>query len=121
MVIFGEEYGFLLTVGASAEIADLCPEGDLNRMSEVLYGSFSQTIKFTASFIQAMAKGYDDARRFAGEEVNHKPLTVDMIMALPRDVFQEVQSAALAAFKSDSEQSVEVAPSKKKENPSEEE
>ena len=27
MKIFGEEYGFALTVGASAEIADLCPDG----------------------------------------------------------------------------------------------
>ena len=114
MKIFDEEYGFMLTVGASAAIADLCPDGDLNRMGEVLEGRFSQTINFTASFIAAMAKGFDDAKRFAGEEVTHKPLTAEMVKALPSDLFKEVQAAALAAFQGDTKTTVEVAPSKKK-------
>lgn len=116
MNIFGEEYGFSLTVGASAAIADLCPDGDLNRMNEVLSGRLSNTINFTASFIAAMAKGFDDARRYAGEEVTHKPLTADMVLALPGDVFGEVQNAALAAFREDTKTTVEVEPSKKEEN-----
>ena len=116
MKIFDEEYGFMLTVGASAEIADLCPDGDLNRMGEVLQGRFSQTINFTASFIEAMAKGFDDAERFAGHSVTHKPLTADMVKALPSNVFKDVQAAALAAFRGDTETPVEVAPSKKEES-----
>ena len=116
MKIYDEEYGFMLTVGASAEIADLCPDGDLNRMSELLQGRFSQTINFTASFIQAMAKGFDDAKRFAGEEVTHRPLTAEMVKALPSNVFKDVQAAALAAFRGDTETTVEVAPSKKEES-----
>lgn len=116
MKIFGEEYGFALTVGASAEIADLCPDGDLSRIAEVLEGSFSKTVKFTASFISAMAKGYDDEKRYNGEEITHRPLTVDMVLALPSDVFKEVQDAALAAFRGDMKTTVEVAPPKKEEN-----
>lgn len=116
MTIFNEEYGFMLTIGATAKIADLCPDGDLNRMGEVLDGKTSDTINFTASFICAMAAGFDDARRFAGEEITHRPLTVEMVKALPGNVFNEVQSAALSAFKGDMEATVEVAPSKKKEN-----
>ena len=116
MKIFDEDYGFMLTVGASAEIADLCPDGDLNRMNELLQGRFSQTINFTAKFIQAMAKGFDDAKRFAGEEVTHKPLTAEMVLALPSNVFKDVQAAALAAFRGDTETTVEVAPSKKRES-----
>ena len=116
MVIFGEEYGFMLTVGASAAIADLCPDGDLNRMGEVLEGRVSNTINFTASFIEAMAKGFDDAKRYAGEEVTHRPLTADMVKALPSDVFKELQSAALASFRGDTKATVEVEPSKKEEN-----
>ena len=115
MKIYGEEYGFMLTVGASAAIADLCPDGDLNRMNEVLSGRLSKTIDFTASFIAAMAKGFDDAKRYAGEEVTHKPLTAEMVKSLPSDAFQKVQAAALAAFAEDTKTSVEVAPSKKKE------
>ena len=115
MIIFGEEYGFMLTIGASAAIADLCPDGDLNRMGEVLEGRVSNAINFTASFIEAMAKGFDDAKRYAGEVVTHKPLTADMVKALPGDVFGKVQAAALAAFKDDTKTSVEVEPSKKEE------
>ena len=114
MVIFGEEYGFMLTVGASAAIADLCPDGDLNRMNEVLDGKYSDTVNFTAYFIEAMAKGFDDAKRYAGEEVTHRPLTADMAKALPSDVFQDLQAAALASFSTDLKTTVEVAQSKKK-------
>ena len=116
MKIFEEEYGFALTVGASAEIADMCPDGDLNRMGELLEGRFSETVNFTASFIAAMAKGFDDARRFSGEQVTHKPLTKEMVLALPSNAFKEVQNAALAAFKGDTETTMEVAPSKKRES-----
>lgn len=121
MVIFGEEYGFMLTVGASAAIADLCPDGDLNRMSEVLEGRISNAINFTASFIEAMAKGFDDAKRYAGEEITHRPLTADMVKALPSEVFKEVQAAALASFRGDTETTVEVAPPKKEESRQEKE
>ena len=117
MEIFGEEYGFMLTIGASAEIADFCPDGDLSRIEEVLdENKFSQVVKFTAHFCEAMAKGFDDARRFSGEEVTHRPLTAEMVLALPKDDFKDVQSAAIAAFRGDTKTTVEVAPSKKEEN-----
>lgn len=117
MKIFGEDYGFMLTVGASSEIADLCPDGDLTRMGELLQGTFSQTINFTAAFIEAMAKGFDDAKRFSGESVTHPPLTAEMVKALPGDLFKEVQAAALASFRGDTKTTVEVEPAKKKEKP----
>ena len=57
MEIFGEEYGFKLTIGASAAIAELCPDGDLARIEEVLDEKrVAKVINFTASFIEAMAK-----------------------------------------------------------------
>lgn len=115
MTIFVHEYGFKLTVGAAAAIADHCPDGDLNRMNEVLTGKFSGTIDFMASMIEAMAAGFDDAERYAGKEITHPKLTADMVKALPSDVFQDVQNAALTAFKADTKTTVEVAPSKKKE------
>ena len=117
MVIFGEEYGFLLTIGASAAIAELCPDGDLSRIEEVLDETkLSQVINFTAHLCEAMAKGFDDAKRYAGEEVTHRPLTADMVLALQKDDFRDVQAAAIAAFRGDTETTVEVAPSKKKES-----
>ena len=36
MKIGNKEYGFRLTVGASLQIAKLCPNGDLSRISEAI-------------------------------------------------------------------------------------
>ena len=119
MEIFGHEYGFMLTVGASAEVAELCPGGDLTRISEALDGRFADTVEVTARFVVAMAGGYDASRLYAGEPVEHPPLTVNMLKALSFAKFQEVQRAAMASFRGDTTPSVEVEPSKKKETLSE--
>lgn len=117
MVIFGEEYGFLLTIGASAAVAELCPDGDLSRINEVLdENKVGQVINFTAHLCEAMAKGFDDEKRFSGEQVTHRPLTAEMVLALSRDDFKDVQAAAIAAFKASTATTVELAPSKKKES-----
>lgn len=121
MEIFGEEYGFELTIGASATIADLCPDGDLTRIGEMLEERTSKVILFSAKFIEAMAKGFDDARRYAGEEITHRPLTAEMVMALPSNVFKEVQAAAIESFRGDTKTTVEVAPPKKEGNRQEKE
>ena len=121
MVIFGEDYGFMLTVGASAAISDLCPDGDLTKIGDLLEGKTGDVIRFTAQFIVEMAKGFDDAKRFAGEEITHRPLTIEMVMALPSDVFKEAQAAAISAFRGDTKTTVEVAPPKKEENRQEKE
>ena len=116
MKIFGEEYGFMLTVGSSAAVADLCPDGDLTRIGELLNTKYSEMVKFISVFVEEMAKGYDDYHRNMGEEITHKPLTAAMVLALPNDELKSVQDAALKAFRRDSETTVEVEPSKKKEN-----
>lgn len=115
MEIFGHEYGFLLTVGASAEVAELCPGGDLTRISEALDGCFADTIEVTCRFVVAMASGFDAAKAFAGEPVEHPSLTVAMLKALSFAEFKAVQAAAMASFRGDTTPSVEVEPSKKKE------
>lgn len=115
MKIFGEEYGMMLTVGASAEIADLCPDGDFTRIGEVLDMKYSDMINAITRIVVAMANGYDEAKRYSGEEVTHKPLTVEMVKALPSNIFREAQNEAFAAFREGSKTTVEVEPSKKEE------
>jgi len=116
MEIFGHEYKFFLTVGASAEIADLCPQGDLSRISEALNAPYGTRVSFVSGLIAALAKGYDEAARFRGEDVTHPTLTAAMLKALPSEAFNEAQREALDAFSGGMKQTVEVAPSKKKEN-----
>lgn len=119
MEIFGHDYGFLLTVGASAEVAELCPGGDLAKIGEALTGRFADTIEITARFIVAMAAGYDAAQAFSGVQIGHPALTAEMVKALPMPKFKEVQAAAMASFRGDMAPTVEVEPSKKKETLSE--
>lgn len=117
MNIFGNEYGFALTVGASAEISKLCPEGDLSRLGEVLSGDvFASTANAGAEIVAAMAKAYDQAQKFSGKTIDHPPLTAEMVLALPQNAFMAVLSHAMSAFASDTAVTVEVEPSKKKEN-----
>lgn len=114
MEIFGHEYGFLLTVGASAKVSDLCPGGDLTRIGEAFgASSFGSTIRFVAEFIAALAKGYDDAERFAGRPVDHPPLTAEMVLALPSSEFNAARQEAMSAFGGSMKGSVEAEPSKK--------
>lgn len=118
MKIFGEEYGFLMTVGASTKIADLCPDGDLTRMGEMMEGKTSEMMKFSIKLILAMSEAYDASERFWGREVTHKPLSEEMLNALPLMELKKIQTEAVKAFKDGMETTVEVAPPKKEENPS---
>ena len=40
MIIFGKERGFSFTVGASVEIAEMCPDGDLTKIEKFLSGKY---------------------------------------------------------------------------------
>lgn len=114
MVVFGKERRFLLTVGASAEIAELCPDGDLSRLSEVLSAPYVQSMQSIARIIVALNKGYEQRQKFNGEEYND-PLTVDMVMSLDTDEVRELQREALSAFRRDTKTTIKTESKKKTE------
>ncbi len=113
MVVHGKERNFLLTVGASAEIADLCPGGDLSRIGEVLDGNYNKTLRTVAKIIAAMSRGYENNRKYEEPGYEPNPLTVDEIMSLPTNVLKQLESEALSKFSEDSETSVNVEETKK--------
>lgn len=113
MIVHGKERNFLLTVGASSEIADLCPGGDLSRIGEVLEGSYNKTLRTVAKMIAAMSRGYENNRKYEEPGYEPDPLTVDEIMSLPTKVLGELEAEALAKFSEDSGTSVEVEEPKK--------
>lgn len=119
MKIFGNEYGFMLTVGAAEEISEICPDGDLSRIGEVLAGTYKNTIETVTSIILAMSRAFDLSKAFDGEPQDHPELTATMLKALPQDKFLAVQSEAMSAFRGDTKTTVEIEPSKKKESPEE--
>lgn len=121
MQVHGREVGFRFTVGASAKISDLCPDGDISRLGEVLEGSYGKVVRDTAAIIVAMSEGYAAALAFetfgradiGGDLRPPRPLTVDEVLSLRESEFIQLQQAALAAWSEDSKPTVEVEPEKK--------
>lgn len=121
MQVHDREVGFRFTVGASAKISDLCPDGDISRLGEVLEGSYGKVVRDTAAIIVAMSEGYAAALAFeafgradiGGDWKPPRPLTVDEVLSLRESEFIQLQQAALAAWTEDSKPTVEVEPEKK--------
>ena len=108
MNIFGHDYHFLLTVGASADIADLCPEGDIERLNEALTGAYSHTLDVAMGMIIAMSKGYENNRELVDPGYVPKPLTRDQLLNLTQQEFAALEEEAVKAFAVSKERAVEV-------------
>ena len=113
MQVHGREVGFRFTVGASAKISDLCPDGDISRLGEVLEGQYGRVARDSAAIIAALSEGYEQARAFEIPGYEPQPLTVEEVLTLRMDEFAQLQQAALAAWSEDSKPTVEVEPEKK--------
>lgn len=113
MQIYGREVGFRFTVGASAKISDLCPDGDITRLGEVLEGQYGQITRDTAAIIVALSEGYEQARSFEVPGYKPDPLTADELFSLRPSEFNALQQAALASWAEDGKPTVEVEPEKK--------
>lgn len=113
MQVYGREVGFRFTVGASAKIADLCPDGDIERLGELLNGNYGQVSRDTASIVVALSEGYEQAQRFEDPSYKPRPLSVEEIMSLRPAEFMALQKAALSAWAADKATTVEAEPEKK--------
>lgn len=113
--VFGKPYELMMTVGASEEIAKLCPDGKLENIYKVFDGkSDAEALDFSVRFICILSNAADENAEFAGNPVDHPKLTDKMLKAMPADQFALMQGIAMGAIKESSETSVEVEPSKKK-------
>ena len=112
MNINGKERGFLLTIGASAEISDLCPQGDLSRLGEVFNQSYGKQIRVTAKLIAAMSRGFENQKHYEDPDYEPDPLTVDEIMTLDTATFQALTHVVMEQFTADAQPSVETEPKK---------
>lgn len=114
MTVFGREVGFLLTVGAAAEVSELCPDGDIGRLRDALTGSTAKELRITAELVSALSRGYEENRAFSEPGYTPRPLTVREVSALPQSVFLAVQKEAVAAYTASMQTRVEVEEDKKK-------
>lgn len=111
MEINGKERNFKLTVGAAAEISELCPEGDLDRLQEVLEGaSFAKTTRTMAKVVVALNRGYSDSIDARNEKAD--VLTVREVLALEVPDFKALVEEAMSSFRQDKKGEVEITPKK---------
>lgn len=114
MELYGRDYGFKLTVGGMADIADLCPDGDITKIQSLFDGRYSKITKKGIAFICILSTGYEEARGFEDPDYKPTPLTPALVRSLAPAEFAALQKEAMAAFGQDAKPSVEVDTTAKK-------
>lgn len=115
MEIYGREYSFRLTVGAACDIAELCPDKQLQNFGKLLQGAgFGSATEGRAAFICALSRGEEEARAFETPGYKPEPITPELLRALSLKEFGQALAEATEAFASGLETTVGVAPDKKK-------
>lgn len=106
MKIKGKEVGFALTVGASIELAKICPNHEITRIGELFAEDYLANMENICKFIAIMSKGFKDAEALEGRNV--EMLTEEQVKALRPDELTAIMSEAMASFKSDGKGEVEA-------------
>lgn len=114
MEIFGHEYGFMFTVQASVDLAEICPEKKLENLDK-LFSAEDMTASMTAAANMAaiLSKAHEQYKRFEDPAYEPCVLTVEMALALPHKQFAQLQKAAMESIQAGKETEVEIEPSKK--------
>lgn len=114
MVIHGKERGFALTIGATIEIAEFCPNGDISRVGDAITkGGYAKQMRNIVKLIVALNRGYEEKRKFEEPGYASEPLTEAEVASLTTGELTELQVEAMAAFGQDAQSTVETKPSKK--------
>ena len=114
MFLNGRDVKFKFTVGASFEIADLCPEGKIENIEKLWQGTYRENAENEIQFMIALNKGYIDAQKFIDPKFADKPLTKEELLYLDNNEYQKLSQEALAAYLGDSKRKVDTAPVKSK-------
>lgn len=115
MIINGKEIKFLRTVKTTSDIADLCPDKDINRISELFSGDLSTTLITGAKFIHFLNEGYEMNKHFMDRTYQPQIIGVDEIMFLDDSTYTALLQDALASMGVGAETTVEIEPTKKNE------
>lgn len=118
MIIHGKERGFALTIGATIEIAEFCPRGDISLIGDAITkGGYAKQMSNIVKLIVALNKGYEERKAFEEPGYVPAPLTEAEVRSLTTGDLTLLQNEAMAAFGRDSEKTVETKPQKKEDAP----
>lgn len=114
MKVHGREIGFLRTVKTTCDLAELCPDKDIEKLQVLLDGDIATAQKTAASLIQFLNEGYEMSRHFEDPQYKPHPLTKDEILYLDEETYKALFEEAVQAFMAGAAQTVEVEPTKSK-------
>lgn len=108
MEIHGREIHFRRTVLANCEIAEACPEGDINKLDAVLHDKYAVAQKTAAVVMAALSKGYEMEQHFNDPSYKMRPLTVDEALLMDNDDFNALFVEALNVWADDGKTTIET-------------
>ena len=104
MEINGREIKFLRTVKATAEIAKLCPDKDISKLTVLFAKDFPTSVEVGAKIIHFLNEGYEMNKHFADRSYKPQPLEEEEILCLDNGkvsfVEKEVNTAVVRLTKS---------------------
>lgn len=106
MKIKGKDIGFTLTVGASIELAKICPNNDITKIGELFAENYLANMENIVKFISIMSKGFRDAEALEGRKVDC--LTEEQVKALRPDELTDLMNGAMESFKVDSKGEIDA-------------
>lgn len=114
MVIYGKKRNFAFTAGAWAEIADLCPEHDIENLPAYMIGEgMSETLRHTATVARILNKYGEDMAEFNGMPHN-EPLPARAFMRLELPDFTKLQEVIRRTIAKDQKGEIETVSDAKK-------
>ena len=112
MELNGREVGFMYSMRAAKAFADFCPERNFSRIGEALSGQYGNIIDNQTNFILALNRAYCMSAEH--KEEGQEPITVDELLDLDQETFQNVFLAAANAMTEDRKTHVEAKPAPRK-------
>jgi hypothetical protein len=87
-----------MTVQAFAEIGDLCPGKDIQRLGELSSMPTGESMIIISKMAAAMSRAAENKRRFEEPGYKPDPLQIDAILTLSMEEYQEVASGLIKAM-----------------------
>ncbi len=117
MKINGREINFLRTVKVTCDIAEMCPNKDIQRIGELFSeNDVATTIKSGAKLIHYLNEGYEMNKKYNEPGYEPKILSEEEIMYLDDTTYTKLMQAAMKGMGIGAETTIEVEEPKKKGN-----
>lgn len=98
----------LFTIGASAEIAAICPNKDIARVEEIFARPYPEMIKGVAVIAAALANGYEYNQLWENPGYQVKKYAPDMILGMTMDKITALQEDIVNAIQGGMKGTVET-------------